>query len=132
MSEIRTGDWEYEEAEKGTAEEKQVVATGDEDYIPMTEIHEVAEAAPAVKAVAPAPAAGSREERINEILARLIKISSEIEASALISHDGLIMAAVLPDEVEEDRIAAMSAAILSLGEKASVELGKGEDRKSVV
>jgi predicted regulator of Ras-like GTPase activity (Roadblock/LC7/MglB family) len=49
----------------------------------------------------------------------------EIEASAVVSVDGLIMASSLPAGVEEDRVSAMSAAMLSLGERISGELGRG-------
>ncbi|RCK74147.1 MAG: hypothetical protein ANABAC_2349 [Anaerolineae bacterium] len=51
--------------------------------------------------------------------------SPEIEASALVSVDGLIIASALPPEVEEDRVSAMSAAMLSLGERISMELHRG-------
>jgi predicted regulator of Ras-like GTPase activity (Roadblock/LC7/MglB family) len=51
--------------------------------------------------------------------------SPDIEASAVVSVDGLIIASALPDDVEEDRVSAMSAAMLSLGERISTELGRG-------
>jgi predicted regulator of Ras-like GTPase activity (Roadblock/LC7/MglB family) len=51
--------------------------------------------------------------------------SPDIEASAVVSVDGLIMASALPAEVEEDRVSAMSAAMLSLGERIAGELGRG-------
>jgi predicted regulator of Ras-like GTPase activity (Roadblock/LC7/MglB family) len=51
--------------------------------------------------------------------------SPDIEASAVVSVDGLSMASALPAEVEEDRVSAMSAAMLSLGERISGELGRG-------
>jgi hypothetical protein len=35
------------------------------------------------------------------------------------------MASALPADVEEDRVAAMSAAMLSLGERIATELGRG-------
>jgi predicted regulator of Ras-like GTPase activity (Roadblock/LC7/MglB family) len=49
----------------------------------------------------------------------------DIEASAIVSVDGLIMASSLPAGVEEDRVSAMSAAMLSLGERIAGELGRG-------
>jgi predicted regulator of Ras-like GTPase activity (Roadblock/LC7/MglB family) len=49
----------------------------------------------------------------------------DIEASAVVSIDGLIMASALPADVEEDRVSAMSAAMLSLGERIASELGRG-------
>ncbi|MEA1978395.1 MAG: roadblock/LC7 domain-containing protein [Chloroflexota bacterium] len=49
----------------------------------------------------------------------------DVEASAVVSVDGLTIAAVLPTAVEEDRVSAMSAAMLSLGERIAGELGRG-------
>jgi len=49
----------------------------------------------------------------------------DIEASAVVSVDGLIMASSLPADVDEDRISAMSAAMLSLGDRISSELRRG-------
>ncbi|MDQ3982935.1 MAG: roadblock/LC7 domain-containing protein [Actinomycetota bacterium] len=54
-----------------------------------------------------------------------LAVSSEVEAAAVVSADGLPMASALPPHVEEDRLAAMSAALLTLGERAASELGKG-------
>lgn len=51
--------------------------------------------------------------------------SPDVEASAVVSVDGLTMASALPQTVEEDRVAAMSAAMLSLGERIATELGRG-------
>ena len=49
----------------------------------------------------------------------------DVEASAIVSVDGLTLAAALPSTVEEDRVSAMSAAMLSLGERIAGELGRG-------
>jgi predicted regulator of Ras-like GTPase activity (Roadblock/LC7/MglB family) len=51
--------------------------------------------------------------------------SPDIEASAVVSVDGLPIATSLPRDVEEDRVSAMSAAMLSLGERIASELGRG-------
>ena len=51
--------------------------------------------------------------------------STDVEASAVVSVDGLTMASSLPPEVEEDRVSAMSAAMISLGERIATELGRG-------
>ncbi len=66
--------------------------------------------------------------RTEQMVARLWEMqvaSLDIEASAVVSVDGLIMASALPADVEEDRVSAMSAAMLSLGERISMELGRG-------
>lgn len=51
--------------------------------------------------------------------------STDVEASAVVSIDGLTMASALPLDVEEDRVSAMSAAMISLGERIATELGRG-------
>jgi hypothetical protein len=66
----------------------------------------------------------SRAERMVARLRELQGTTPEIEASAVVSVDGLIMASSLVG-VEEDRVSAMSAAMLSLGERISTELGRG-------
>jgi len=69
--------------------------------------------------------ASNRKERIISRLRDLQTSISEIEAVAVVSVDGLAIASVLPEGVEEDRVAAMSAAMLSLGDRISSELGRG-------
>lgn len=67
----------------------------------------------------------SRTEQIMARLRDLRVTTPDIEASAVVSVDGLIMASDLPADVEEDRVSAMSAAMLSLGERIASELGRG-------
>ena len=58
-------------------------------------------------------------------LDELLDVSPDVEAAAVVSADGLPIASALPPYVEEDRLAAMSAALLTLGERAANGLGKG-------
>ena len=67
----------------------------------------------------------SRTEQIMARLRDLRAIASDIEASAVVSVDGLTIASDLAADVEEDRVSAMSAAMLSLGERIASELGRG-------
>jgi predicted regulator of Ras-like GTPase activity (Roadblock/LC7/MglB family) len=67
----------------------------------------------------------SRTELMVDRLREMQAASPEIEASAVVSVDGLIMASALPVDTEEDRVSAMSAAMLSLGERIAGELGRG-------
>jgi len=69
------------------------------------------------------------QTRAEQMVARLQSMQAavpDIEASAVVSVDGLTIASALPAEVEEDRVSAMSAAMLSLGERISSELGRGD------
>jgi len=53
----------------------------------------------------------------------------EIESAAIVSIEGLPIASVLPQEIEEARLAAMTAAMLSLGERVAQEMQRGELEK---
>jgi len=68
----------------------------------------------------------SRTEQLIERLRDLQASSGDIEASAVVSVDGLIMASSLPANIEEDRVSAMSAAMISLGERIAEELSRGQ------
>ena len=67
----------------------------------------------------------SRTQRLTARLGELLASTPEIEGAAIVSPDGLIIASVLAPPAEEDRVAAMSAAMVSLGERIAKELGRG-------
>ncbi|GLS05757.1 hypothetical protein GCM10007860_29140 [Chitiniphilus shinanonensis] len=67
-----------------------------------------------------------RQEAFTSVLDELNGSSADIEASAVISTDGLMMASLLPVGLDEDRVGAMSAAMLSLGGRIAKELSRGD------
>jgi len=67
----------------------------------------------------------SRTELLVARLRDLQASSPDIEGSAVVSVDGLTIASALVQNIEEDRVSAMSAAMLSLGERIASELGRG-------
>ncbi len=68
----------------------------------------------------------NRSQQMVERLRSMQASAPDIEASAVVSVDGLIMASALQQGAEEDRVSAMSAAMLSLGERIAQELGRGQ------
>ena len=66
-----------------------------------------------------------RADMLTSVLTELNGTSADIEASGVISTDGLMMASVLPAGMDEDRVGAMSAAMLSLGDRTAQELSRG-------
>ncbi len=66
-----------------------------------------------------------REDLLTSVLNELNGTSADVEASGVISTDGLMMASVLPANLDEDRVGAMSAAMLSLGDRTAQELSRG-------
>lgn len=67
----------------------------------------------------------SRTQKLVDRLRDMQASSPDIEGSAIVSVDGLSIASALHQEIEEDRVSAMSAAMLSLGERIASELGRG-------
>ena len=66
-----------------------------------------------------------KADMLTSVLTELNGTSADIEASGVISTDGLMMASVLPAGMDEDRVGAMSAAMLSLGDRTAQELARG-------
>ena len=67
----------------------------------------------------------TRTERMVDELRELQHNSPDVEGAAVVSVDGLPLASLLPPGIEEERVAAMSAAMLSLGDRIASELGRG-------
>ena len=74
----------------------------------------------------------SRTEVLNRILRSLQSESPDIQATALISEDGLIIASALPQHIEEVRVGGMSATLQSLGSRAAHELSLGKPMQVMV
>jgi uncharacterized protein len=68
----------------------------------------------------------TKADQLAAALDDFLTVSPDVEAAAVVSADGLPMASALPPYVEEDRLAAMSAALVSLGERAATGLEKGD------
>jgi len=63
--------------------------------------------------------------KLESILQNLVTSTSDVQGAALVSPDGLALASTLPSGMDEERVAAMSAAMLSLGERIGSELVRG-------
>lgn len=68
----------------------------------------------------------SRAEVMEQALRTLVSSTPDVEGAAVVSADGLVLSSVLPANADEDRVSAMAAALLSLGERTSTELARGE------
>jgi predicted regulator of Ras-like GTPase activity (Roadblock/LC7/MglB family) len=67
----------------------------------------------------------TRGDTLEGVINELQGSIPEIEACAIVSVEGLPIVSALPTDVDEAKVAAMTAAMLTLGEKAAIELGKG-------
>ena len=64
--------------------------------------------------------------KLEGILQDLVTSTSDVQGAALVSPDGLPLASTLPSGMDEERVSAMSAAMLSLGERIGNELARGQ------
>lgn len=64
-------------------------------------------------------------EALSNILYDFGRSTPDVQASVIVDSDGLIMASQLPSSYEEDSVAAMSAALLRLGERTIEEIRGG-------
>jgi hypothetical protein len=68
---------------------------------------------------------GINVAKLESILQNLVTSTSDVQGAALVSPDGLPLASTLPSGMDEERVSAMSAAMLSLGERIGNELSRG-------
>ncbi|GAB1539591.1 roadblock/LC7 domain-containing protein [Scytonema sp. NUACC21] len=69
---------------------------------------------------------------LQDELQNFVSGSAEIQGAILASPDGLALASVLTVGMDEERTAAMSASMLSLGERIGRELARGNVDRIVV
>ena len=64
-------------------------------------------------------------EKLGMILKNFASATSDVEGAAIVTPDGLPLATSLPNGMDDERVSAMSAAMLSLGERIGKELVRG-------
>lgn len=64
-------------------------------------------------------------EKLGMVLQNFVSATNDIQGAAVVTPDGLPLADCLPGGMDDERVAAMSAAILSLGERIGSELARG-------
>ena len=67
--------------------------------------------------------------KLGQIIQNFVSTTAEVQGAAVVTPDGLPLASSLPGSMDEERVSAMSAAMLSLGERIGKELlGGTSDR----
>lgn len=72
------------------------------------------------------------KRQVRPFLRRFHASMEEIQASAVISGDGLPIASVLDDGVDPDRFGAMCASLLALATQAAKEVSRGDLRQLLI
>jgi hypothetical protein len=64
-------------------------------------------------------------EKLGYILQNFVSNTIDVQGAAVVTPDGLPLSVNIPNNMDEERVSAMSAAMLSLGERIGMELGRG-------
>jgi predicted regulator of Ras-like GTPase activity (Roadblock/LC7/MglB family) len=65
-------------------------------------------------------------QKLGQLVQNFVATTSDVQGAAVVTPDGLPLASSLPGSMDEERVSAMSAAMLSLGERIGKELLGGE------
>ncbi|MBD0344681.1 MAG: roadblock/LC7 domain-containing protein [Coleofasciculus sp. Co-bin14] len=65
-------------------------------------------------------------EKLGHILQNFVATTIDVQGAAMVTPDGLPLATSLPGAMDDERVSAMSAAMLSLGDRIGRELARGE------
>ncbi|MFX1356259.1 MAG: roadblock/LC7 domain-containing protein [Promethearchaeota archaeon] len=65
-------------------------------------------------------------ETIEEALKKLVRAIPEVKAISLLSNEGMPLAFILPQEIDDLKISGIAAALLSMSELASIDMQKGD------
>jgi len=61
-----------------------------------------------------------------DLLRKLFKAISELQAAAIVTSEGFPIASALPREIDETVVSAMISALLSLSKRAVIDMQKGK------
>lgn len=68
----------------------------------------------------------SHVEQLQQTLHEVKTTIPGVEAAAIVSAEGLTIASVLPPDFDEERLVAMTAALLDVGQRTAAELALGQ------
>lgn len=64
--------------------------------------------------------------KLGHVLQNFVTATADVQGAAIVTPDGLPLASSLPSGMDDERVSAMSAAMLSLGERIGKELARGD------
>jgi hypothetical protein len=65
-------------------------------------------------------------QKLGHILQTFVSTTADVQGAAMVTPDGLPLASSLPGGMDDERVSAMSAAMLSLGDRIGKELARGD------
>jgi uncharacterized protein len=74
----------------------------------------------------------TKSDKINDLLRSMRATIPEVIGAAVVSSEGFIVASVVPNEIDEDLIGGMAAALLGVGERISADLMRSQMEQTYV
>lgn len=74
----------------------------------------------------------SVSDQLNGVLDQFENNVPHVEATAVVSTDGLVIASRLPSGIDEEKMGAMAAAILSISHRSGEELNRGNLQRVLI
>ncbi len=68
----------------------------------------------------------SKSEQLRSILNNIVSSSSDLQGAVIVDNDGLLLASALNSSLDGNRVAAVSAGLVSLAGRSAQQLGQGE------
>ena len=63
---------------------------------------------------------------LKNVLESFVRQTPDVEGALLVSSDGLPISSIIPTKLDEERTSAMSAAMLSMGDRIARDLARGD------
>lgn len=74
----------------------------------------------------------SKSEQLRSILQDLVNNSTDIVGAAVVDNDGLLLASVFSTAIDGNRVAAVSAGLISLSSRSAQQLGQGSVKQTLI
>lgn len=74
----------------------------------------------------------SKSEQLKEVLQNVVNNSTDLSGAVVVDNDGLLLASVLNSSIDNNRIAAVSAGLISLAGRSSEQLGQGAVKQTLI
>jgi len=74
----------------------------------------------------------SKREQLQSILSNLVNSSADISGAVVVDNDGLLLASSLSGNVDGNRVAAVTAGLISLAGRSAQQLGQGGVNQTLI
>lgn len=74
----------------------------------------------------------SKSELLNQILNNVVTNSTDIVGAAIVDNDGLLLASRFSNSVDGNRVAAVSAGLISLASRSAQQLNQGNVKQTLI